>query len=491
MWRRLAGARLAAMLVLASAACATPADPSRPAPPAATPGTLSLSGCRVARVDARCGTLMVFEDRAARTGRRIPLRIVVLPATTDRPAPDPVFFLAGGPGQAAASSLTAGSLAFFEPIRRRRDVVLVDQRGTGGSHRLECRLAGPGPEAAAAFGELFPIERVRACRRALEPIADLALYTTPIAMDDLDEVRAALGHATINLDGVSYGTLAALQYVRQHADRVRAVALSGVATPALKFPVHFATGAQTALDALLADCAADADCRRAFPDLAAELAALVAGLNDGPVRFELAPAGDGARVTITMSRGVFAERLRLLLYDPGDAARVPLVVHRAAEGDWVPFARATWPTLGNGRGPNSMGMYLSVTCSEFLSIVGEPEIERTRGTLVGEYRTRQHAAACAEWPRGAVPPEYYAPVAAAVPVLMLSGTRDAATPPSFAAAAARTLPRSRQLLITGGTHAYGHACLRGLVAEFLDRASADGLDTGCVSALPHPPFVLE
>jgi pimeloyl-ACP methyl ester carboxylesterase len=260
----------------------------------------------------------VFEDRAAKAGRVIPLKIVVLPALAASPAPDPIVVLAGGPG---------------------RD---------------------RGAPAQGAFGDLLPAEKIRACRRDLEKTADLRLYTTTIAMDDLDEVRAALGYEQINVWGVSYGSLAALQYLRQHPARVRSLALAGVATPAQKLPLQFAAGAQAALDVLVTDCAAD---------------------------------------------------------------------HRAARGDWLPFARATRSSLGGRSLAVALGMYLTVTCSESVATISEDDIVReSRDTFVGEARTRRHVRACREWPRGAVPREFHAPVAAAAPVLMLSGERDPATP---------------------------------------------------------------
>ncbi len=218
--KRFAVLSLACTLALA---CSTPAPAPREA--VATRPTLNLAPCAVAKstTDARCGTYPVFEDRAAKTGRMISLNILVLPALTESPAPDPIFVLAGGPGLGAASGVTRDVVEYFGPMRSQRDVVFVDQRGTGESHRLQCRLVPGGSAAQNSFGDLLPADRIRACRHALETIADLRLYTTPIAMDDLDEVRDALGYATINLYGVSYGSLAALQYLRQHPVRVRSL----------------------------------------------------------------------------------------------------------------------------------------------------------------------------------------------------------------------------------------------------------------------------
>lgn len=471
-----------ALLALAVAACATPA----PTPP--SPSRLALERCArpVALDAARCATLEVFENRVARTGRRIPIHVLVLPARTERPAPDPIVVLAGGPGFGAASSLDRYAVAFFEPMRARRDVVFIDQRGTGASNPLRCDLTA-GAGWAAGFSELLPPDRVRACRARLEDRADLRLYTTSIAMDDVDDVRAALGYARINLYGVSYASLAALQYLRQHPAHVRTLALAGVVTPDQKLPLQYAAGAQAAFERLLADCAADASCHRAFHDPARDLSTILARLATGPVTLPL-PGASGERVRL--SRVVFVERLRLMLYSRRRASRVPYVLRRAAQDDWVPFVQATSASL-TGAGPaHALGMYLSVTCSETIPVITDEDIDReTRHTFVGAERTRVHQRACQEWPRGEVPAAYYAPIVSEAPVLMLSGELDAATPARFATAVARALPNARQILIRDAAHDYDEDCVRDVIAAFVERGSARGLDAGCVGELRRPPFV--
>jgi pimeloyl-ACP methyl ester carboxylesterase len=309
-------------------------------------------------------------------------------------------------------------------------------------------------------------------------------------MDDLDDVRAALGYRTINVYGVSYGALAALQYLRQHPDRVRALALAGVGTPDQKQPLQFAQGAQAALDRLVGDCAATPECRQAFPDLAADLRAVLDRFAAGPVSFDLPAAGGAEAARVRLSRTVFAEHLRLRLYNVRSASRVPLVVRQAARDDWAPFARATSLALRGVSPALALGMYFSVTCSETVAVISEADIvDGSRGSFVGEDRTRVHVEACREWPRGAVPAEFYRPVVSQAPVLMLSGEVDPATPARFATAAARTLPNSRQVLVPNGAHEYFADCLRDLVAEFIDRGSARDLDTRCVAELRRPPFV--
>src|SRR5207248_1940661 len=239
---------------------------------------------------------------------------------------------------------------------------------------------------------VFEDRAAAAGRRIVLNVVVVRLYTTPIAMDDLDEVRAALGYSKINLYGASYGSQAALQYLRQYPTRVRSVAVAGVATPAAKQPLHFASAAQEALDRLIHTCAADAPCRQAFPNFKCELDALLTSLDHTPATFELSNPTTGLTQSIRMSRGVFVERLRLMLYEPNSASRVPLLIHRAAHGDWASFARFT-PT---GVAAGVSAMYLAVTCAETAAHITEEDILReTRNTFMGEYRTRTHLRACA------------------------------------------------------------------------------------------------
>ncbi|MDQ3818552.1 MAG: alpha/beta hydrolase, partial [Acidobacteriota bacterium] len=231
-----------------------------------------LSPCRPPEVNSRawCGKYEVFEDRASKRGRKIALNMVVLPALTEKHAPDPVFFIAGGPGQGAASLAGVVGEGPLASVRQERDLVFLDQRGTGESNPLNCNLFADAADLRAYFEDMFPIEAMRACRNQLEKVADLKLYTTSIAIEDLDEVRGALGYDRINLYGGSYGTTVALAYLRRYREHVRTVVLAGVAPTGLKLPLPFAKGAQYAIAHLLDDCAADSSCREAFPNLKEE-----------------------------------------------------------------------------------------------------------------------------------------------------------------------------------------------------------------------------
>ena len=262
------------------------AGPVAPPPTSAQP-TLDLQDCRLDRVSvpARCGTFAVSEDRAAGAGRAIELEIVVIPAVADNAEPDPLFFLAGGPGQAATE--LAGPLArLLARVRRTRDLVFVDQRGTGGADEMICAFfesASDGDESNESFQvDTLPLERVRECLDEIETNADPRHYTTPVAMDDLDEVRAALGYETINLLGGSYGTRAVLVYMRRHPERVRTAVLDGLAPVSMRLPSNMSVDAHDALDRLFADCEADTGCREAFPDLPQTFAGVIADLEASP-----------------------------------------------------------------------------------------------------------------------------------------------------------------------------------------------------------------
>jgi pimeloyl-ACP methyl ester carboxylesterase len=440
---------------------------------------------------ALCGQYEVFENRAAQAGRKITLNLIVLPALAAQPAPDPVFFLAGGPGGSATAAARGGGGGLAQQLRRERDLVFVDQRGTGQSQQLDCNLYGSDAEAQSYFNDLFPVDKVEACRRELEKNADLKLYTTPVAMDDLDEVRAALGYTQINLFGASYGTLAALQYLRQHPAQVRSLALAGVATPETKMPLHFARGAQAAMEKLIADCAADEICGAAFPQFKTELAAVLARLDKGAVNFALRHPVSKTPQRVSISRGVFVERLRLMLYN-STASLVPLLINRAAHGDFAPFGAVALARTRSSAESLAMGMYLTVTCSEWVATITEAEIEReTSGAFLGDYRTRRHVRACQEWPHGSIPASYYQPVKSDVPVLMLSGALDPATPARFAPAAAQYLSNSRQVLIPNEAHGYSSDCLRNLIVEFIAKGSAKDLDTSCVERTRRARFATE
>jgi pimeloyl-ACP methyl ester carboxylesterase len=451
-----------------------------------------LSQCQAPELKSKawCGRYEVFEDRVSKRGRKIALNMVILPALAEKPAPDPVFFFAGGPGQSAASLAGYLGEGFLAKIRQERDIVFIDQRGTGESNPLTCNLFADDNDLRAYFEDMFPVKEVRACRERLEKVADLKQYTTSIAIEDLDDVRRALGYQKINLYGGSYGTTVALAYLRRYEEHVRSAVLAGVAPTDLKLPLPFAKGAQYALTHLIDDCAADSTCRAAFPNLREEFQSVLDRLLKGPVSVELINPLTEMPQLVRLGRGVFAERLRMMLYDRAPASLIPLLIHMAYQGDFRPFVLAALPQARGIYQSLSLGMYFSVTCSESIPFITEEDVKKeTTGTFLGAYRVGVHQSACREWPRATVPRNFTSPVKSDAPVLMLSGEVDPASPHWLGEEVARHLPNSLQVTIPYGGHGYFSECISSITAEFISKGTVRGLNTTCLKGTRRPPFV--
>ncbi len=475
-----------ATLALATLALGACHRPDRHHPPALEPCQVEgLTG------EARCASYPVWEDREAGAGRRIELEVVVLPALGQDRAPDPVFYFSGGPGTGVTEMVGGGGQ--FADLRQHRDVVLVDQRGTGSSHPLDC--AAP-EDLAGYFRELFPADLVRACREELEQKADLALYTTAIAMDDVDEVRAWLGYERINLVGGSYGTRAAQVYLRRHPEHVRSAVLLGVVASDQHLPLYHAPDAQRSLALVLEACAQEAACAAAFPDPGGDLEAVLGRLDQGPVEVAVPHPETGQPITVPLDRDAFVTDLRFLLYSPATAVELPLLVHLAAGGDLAPLVLTGLPFRRLVTTRLSLGMHLSVTCAEDIPFIDrELAASLYQGTFLGDSRVRQQTAACEQWVRGEIPAGFHEPVRSAAPTLLVSGALDPVTPPRWAEATAAHLANGRHLVVEHGHHSMGGLangdCLTDLVTAFIERGSAEGLDASCLATLRRPPFVTD
>lgn len=478
---RRAGAALASALVLSSgAACHIRTQPSaldRLKPCTSGDGT----------TDAYCGTLTVYENRATRQGRTIDLKIVVLPALGNDAAPDPVFFLAGGPGQGAAK-MARQVREMFGRIQARRDIVLVDQRGTGASNGLECRSDD---DSLASLNESDEagLARLKACLAGYD--ADPRLYTTPIAMDDLDEVRAFLGYEAINIYGGSYGTRAGLVYLRQHEARVRAIVLDGAAPTDMRLPLYFARDAQRALDRLIADCAADGPCAAKYPDLAERVRGLFARIEAAPPEVRLTHPRTGVAEDVRMKADFVANIVASALYSPLISSLVPELLTRAEADDFQ--GMLAMAMAGEGAGENmSAGMQLSVVCSEDAPRITDADAAReSAGSIFARHLLSARLKACEFWPKGTVPASYYEPVRSEVPALVLSGELDPVTPPSWGETVREHLPNARHITAPATGHGVvGTGCGLRMVAAFIDQGSASGIDTSCLASMKRPPFVL-
>ena len=439
-------------------------------------------------VDAYCGSFKVYEDRASKQGRQIDLNIVVLPALRADAKPDPLFFLAGGPGQGAAR-LAKAVREIFRRVQNDRDIVLVDQRGTGKSNPLNCHNEDDSLQALTQTLEQA-LDEVRTCQAKYD--ADLRLYTTTIAMDDLDDVRAFLGYETINVYGGSYGTRAALVYMRQHPDRIRSVILDGVAPTFMRLPLFFPRDTQRAFDLLARDCEQNEGCRKAYPHVAERTRALMARLEKDPPRVQVTHPRTGERAEIAIEPRLLANVIVSTLYSPMASALVPAVIAAAERNDFQSML-ALAGLGGGGDEPNmSVGMQLSVICAEDAPRNTADELKaQADSTMFGKYVMTIQEQACKFWPRGAVDAAFYEALKSDIPTLVLSGEIDPVTPPTWGEQVASTLSRSRHIVMPGTGHtAGGTGCGQRIMREFVEEGSVADLDTSCVSKVKRPAFFL-
>jgi pimeloyl-ACP methyl ester carboxylesterase len=453
-----------------------------------TRGSVKLQPCLASdgATQALCGTYEVYENRVSGAGRKLALNLAILPALAEKAAADPVFAFAGGPGGSAVATYPMAS--FVKALQQQRDIVLVDQRGTGKSNPLPCPFDRS--QVQLLIGGPLSVESFPGCRAELEKHADLTQYTTSMAADDVDDVRQALGYDKVDVLGGSYGSLAALVYLRRHDAHVRAVAIEGVAPPDYRMPLPFAKTIQSALDRLFANCDADAGCHKDYPGLKAEFETVIKRLDREPAKFDFRSTPSGKAQPITLSRGAVVSDLRVLLYEPSIVSQLPYILHRAYQGDWSGFAAVAVAMRSATDSAIARGLAFSVNCSESLPFIAEADIRReTEGTYLGDFDVRVQQRNCAAWPHATVARDFLAPVHSDVPVLLIAGEEDPATPPYLAAHAAEGLTHSRVVAIPHGTHLTGAPCIDNMMVQFIKAASVEGIDGGCAGQIRNPPFV--
>ena len=420
----------------------------------------------LASAHARCETVTVAEDPAKPGGQTIGLNVVVVPAVKKKSGEPPMFHLEGGPGIAGtnAAGFYAGPGSVY---REQRDVVLFDQRGTGGSNPLRC----PELEKRGPLVEMYPVDEVKACREALEKTADLTQYSTERAADDVDTVRRALGYETIDLWGVSYGTRLAQTYMKRYPSHVRRVLLAGFAPLDYRTPLFHAAGAQRVLDLLFYKCERDAACRAKYPRLRDDWSWLMQMMKSGAV-----PAGP------------FAEAVRNLMATAASQRKLPADIHAARQGSFAQIEKR----FGKDSSMYALGEYFSVVCSEGSPRIRDIDVaDATAGTFLGTYRVQQELGACANWTKADLEPSFYDPPKDGS-VLVMSGEMDATTPPDWSYEFCAQLPHCRVLLFPDLGHGpfdldqWEHGeCWDSIAARFL---ATGRVEDGCMKGMKAPAF---
>lgn len=443
---------------------------------------------RLQAFEAQCTTLTVPENPAQPGGAKLQLFVARVPAISRRKAPDPLFLLAGGPGMGASTMYPQIARALRQ-IGRTRDLVIVDQRGTGRSTSLACALSD---DTLLEGGAAKIAAATRECLAQLQPRRDVTEYTTSVAVQDLDRVRRALGYAQINLYGVSYGTRVAQHYLRRFPASTRAVILDGVVPPGLALGPDMAVNAENALTSIFQRCAADPACHRAFGDLPAHYLSLRARLQRKPETIELPDPSSGARRKLRFGAAHLGGVLRLQSYASSQAALLPFALFAAAErDDFLPLAALFLMTDDGLRDALAYGMHNSVICSEDIPFVDAARIDRDRlaATYMGTEQIDGLQSICSVWPRGKIDADFREPLKSSAPVLLLSGGADPVTPPANAVKAMAGLTNARHLVLPGAGHGQiGVACMDRVLADFLRDAAPAKLNAQCLERVRPEPF---
>ena len=451
----------------------------------------STTPCRIEGLanEVQCGVIQRPLDPSQPTGVLIDVHYVVIPAMARNKQPDAVLLLAGGPGQSAIS-IAAAVLPRLSRLNNRRDLVFIDQRGTGKSAPLDCPDEAKLP-VAEAVDAAKQMARLQACQAQLMklPYGDLRFFTTTIAVQDMDAVREALAVPQWNLIGASYGTRAALEYLRQFPGKVRRTVIDGVAPPDMVLPASFSIDGQAALDAVFAACDKEADCRKRYPALRTEWQALLKSL---PREISITHPLTGQPERFTLTRDTLLRSVRTPLYVPAFAAALPTALHTAAvtgRFDGLLGLSGALGTGGKGAMKLAMGMHFSVVCAEDMPRLASYKAEASAD--FGNSDADLYRAVCKAWPRGEVPAAFYTIPPARSPVLLLSGGADPATPPRHGARVAQALgPKAQHIVVPEAGHGViGIACVRDVVFRFID-AKTDALalpqDASCATRIPRP-----
>lgn len=456
--------------------------------------SLQLEPCRLASgtaratVEARCGWFDVAENREDAKSKRVRIHVAVVPALRKQALPDPVVVISGGPGQ-GASDFYLSSANAFESLRRDRDVVVIDQRGTGKSQRLDCKL--PDELETERFDKALLQRFTRECLEKLP--GDPRFYSTSVAVRDLDEIRAALGYVQINLYGISYGTRVAQHYLRRYPKQVRAVVLDGVVPVETILGPEIAPAAQRSLDTILARCASDSACNKSFPNLATEFRSLRSKLENQSIPVTLPDPRTAKTHTLQFSATHLAIAVRLLSYADETASLLPFLIHEAANGRPQSLAAQALLVSQSIGSQIANGMHNAVVCTEDvpfmrLEALSDPAITQS---YLGPIFTEALQAACEIWPKGEMDSDFHAPLLSDVPTLLLSGQNDPVTPSSFGELASKSFTKGKHWVFPGQGHGqFGSYCGNRLLTRFIESLASESVGD-CVAQMSPAPFMLD
>ena len=462
----------------------------------AEPGaSLQLTDCRIsagpgaAGIAARCGTFVRPLDPDDDSLGTIELSVAVVPALSLEPANDPFVPIAGGPGQSTIA-FYAGWHTVFERVRQHRDILLIDQRGTGDSSALVCDI-----EEDVVDG-VFSAERTRELTQECLDLLphDPRFFTTSAAVRDLEAVRLALGYDAFNVYGISYGTRVAQHFARRYPDATRSVIIDGVVPPQMPLGPDIATESQNAIDNVFARCNENAACNERFPEIRDDFLLLRGALAEAPVTVEYQHPITGQREVIDFTADHLAAAVRLLLYNPRTVAVLPLVISDAADGNFAPLAAQFNMVVDSLTDALNIGMHNAVMCTEDVPFIAWELLddEAINASYMGPLQLQAMKTMCSIWPAGLLDDDLHLPLATAKPVLLLSGGADPITPARFAELAAVDMSNSWH--IVGENQGHGLAavgCMPRVIGEFIEAAALQDGAAACLDSAFVMPFFID
>ena len=470
----------------------------KPAPPRHWQlGALKLTSCELPHLNsgattaAWCTNFDVAENPAQPEGRHIGVHLAVIRSDAATPAPDIVVMIAGGPGEAATEAFADTTL--YSGLLKHHNVLLLDQRGTGGSNPLSCKETAKAQRAQGTRMDTFDPENIRknvaSCLAEVSKKADPRYYTTTIAVEDLEKVRQSLGAPPFDLIGGSYGTRVAQQYLMRHPEGVRSVVLDSPAPNQLILGEEFADNLESALKRDFADCIAVPACKQAYGDPMNTLYKLRDALRANPHQVTFRDPRNFEPVSRMLTPYTLASVVRMFAYEPESAALLPLSIDAAAHGDVAPLLGQERLLDADLAGDLNSGMSMSVICSEDAGELHERP--QDADTILGNRLIESIKAQCDVWPRGAMPKDFHDPLRSDKPILILSGSRDPVTPPRYGKEIMQGLSNARHLVLNGQGHSVlGRGCMPKLVEQFVNDPKPKKLDARCLDRLgPTPAFV--
>ena len=455
------------------------AQAAEPTPPVSKQG----QSCHLRNYEEplRCVQVTVPVDYAAADGDTLTLHVTVAPAFRELAKPDPLFVLAGGPGQAGSDIVYLLERA-FKRVRATRDIVFIDQRGTGKSGKLSC-------ESLQEMENLSEAAQEKAVADCLSSIkAPLQHYHTANAARDLDEVRKALGYTQVNVWGGSYGTRLGQAYARAFPSSVRALVLDSVASPQ---QILGAWGDDTrkALEAVFSNCEKSVECKQRFPTLAADFRLLADNVAAGNVSLSFLHPRTTEAMNFVLPYSAFAESIRMMLYSADMSARIPFVVTEASKGNWKPFIAQMYALSDWSVDTMATGLTMAIACAEDMPRLTADLISaETQASFLKGLQVQQWPRFCESVKVPAIP--YAEPSMLDTPALLLSGALDPVTPPSRAEQAMTALSKAQHIVAANVGHGLSHlGCGPKLLRDFID-APEQPVDGSCVNEIPLPPFVI-